>query len=102
MVQRARDMLWLNRSRVNRTTTGDTRPGRDLWVYGRGGRACRRCGTLIESDRGGDRVSLLVPGLPDLTFSARATGSGAQRSGSASLTILRTTVANCLGSGPLL
>ena len=38
MVQRARDMLWLNRSRWNRTTTGDTRPGRDLWVYGRVGR----------------------------------------------------------------
>jgi endonuclease-8 len=50
MVQRARDMLWLNRSRVNRVTTGDTRPGRDLWVYGRDGRPCRRCGTTIESD----------------------------------------------------
>ena len=61
MVQRARDMLWLNRSRVNRTTTGDTRPGRDLWVYGRGGRRCRRCGTIIESDRGGDRVSFWCP-----------------------------------------
>ena len=61
MVQRARDMLWLNRSRVNRTTTGDTRPGRDLWVYGRGGRECRRCGTMIESDRGGDRVSFWCP-----------------------------------------
>lgn len=31
VVQRARDMLWLNRSRWNRTTTGDTRPGRQLW-----------------------------------------------------------------------
>jgi endonuclease-8 len=50
VVQRARDMLWLNRSRVNRVTTGDTRPGRDLWVYGRAGNACRRCGTTIESD----------------------------------------------------
>ena len=37
MAQRARDMLWLNRSRSNRTTTGDTRPGRELWVYGRSG-----------------------------------------------------------------
>jgi endonuclease-8 len=61
MVQRARDMLWLNRSRASRVTTGDTRPGRDLWVYGRGGRACRRCGTTIESDRGGDRVSFWCP-----------------------------------------
>jgi len=65
IVQRARDMLWLNRSRVNRTTTGDTRPGRDLWVYGRVGRPCRRCGTTIESDRaqtsGTDRISFWCP-----------------------------------------
>jgi len=61
MVQRARDMLWLNRSRVNRTTTGNTRPGRDLWVYGRVGRPCRRCGTHIESDSSGDRVSYWCP-----------------------------------------
>jgi endonuclease-8 len=61
MVQRARDMLWLNRSRVNRTTTGDTRTGRDLWVYGRTGRACRRCGTLIQSDTSADRVSFWCP-----------------------------------------
>jgi endonuclease-8 len=65
MVQRARDMLWLNRSRVNRTTTGDTRPGRDLWVYGRSGRPCRRCGTTIESDRhektGTERISFWCP-----------------------------------------
>jgi endonuclease-8 len=61
MVQRARDMLWLNRSRWNRTTTGDTRPGRDVWVYGRAGRECRRCGTLIESDGSGERISFWCP-----------------------------------------
>lgn len=54
LVQRAREMLWLNRNRWNRTTTGDTRPGRQLWVYGRAGQACRRCGTRIRSD--GDRL----------------------------------------------
>jgi len=61
MVQRARDMLWLNRSRWNRSTTGDTRRGRDLWVYGRAGQACRRCGTIIESDSSGERVSFWCP-----------------------------------------
>ncbi|EKF21447.1 formamidopyrimidine-DNA glycosylase H2TH domain protein [Mycolicibacterium hassiacum DSM 44199] len=61
LVQRARDMLWLNRLRANRTTTGDTRPGRDLWVYGRVGRPCRRCGTAIRSDTTGDRVSYWCP-----------------------------------------
>ncbi|EHI14791.1 endonuclease VIII Nei2 [Mycolicibacterium thermoresistibile] len=61
MMQRARDMLWLNRTRWNRTTTGDTRQGRDLWVYGRGGKPCRRCGTLIARDAGGERVSYWCP-----------------------------------------
>jgi endonuclease-8 len=61
MVQRARDMLWLNRSRWNRTTTGDSRPGRDLWVYGRAGKPCRRCGTLIKSGGSGDRVAYWCP-----------------------------------------
>jgi len=61
LVQRARDMLWLNRSRWNRTTTGDTRRDRELWVYGRAGRPCRRCGTRIESDNSGERISFWCP-----------------------------------------
>ena len=65
VVQRARDMLWLNRTRINRTTTGNTRPGNDLWIYGRVGRPCRRCGTTVESDRaevtGTDRISFWCP-----------------------------------------
>ena len=65
VVQRARDMLWLNRARVNRTTTGNTRSGSDLWIYGRVGRPCRRCGTTVESDRadvvGTERISFWCP-----------------------------------------
>lgn len=61
MVQRSRDMLWLNRVRWNRVTTGDTRAGRDLWVYGRDGKPCRRCGTAIQTDRGGERVRYWCP-----------------------------------------
>ena len=61
VVQRARDMLWLNRSRWNRTTTGDTRRGRQLWVYGRAGEPCRRCGTAIETDTGAERVTFWCP-----------------------------------------
>jgi endonuclease-8 len=61
LVQRARDMLWLNRSRWNRTTTGDTRRDHELWVYGRAGRACRRCGTTIESDGSGERIAFWCP-----------------------------------------
>jgi endonuclease-8 len=61
LVTRARDMLWANKSRWNRCTTGDTRPGRQLWVYGRAGQECRRCGTLIASDDTGERVAYWCP-----------------------------------------
>ncbi|WP_343599828.1 endonuclease VIII Nei2 [Mycobacterium sp.] len=61
LVARAREMLWINRLRWNRCTTGDTRPGRQLWVYGRGGLACRRCGTAVACDGSGDRVTYWCP-----------------------------------------
>ncbi|GBE65745.1 endonuclease 8 2 [Mycobacterium sp. MFM001] len=61
LVARARDMLWANRSRWARCTTGDTRPGRQLWVYGRAGQGCRRCGTPISTDNSGDRVAYWCP-----------------------------------------
>lgn len=61
LVTRAREMLWANRSRRIRTTTGDTRRGRELWVYGRAGLPCRRCGTPIAVDRSGPRVSYWCP-----------------------------------------
>jgi endonuclease-8 len=64
LVARAREMLWLNRFRWNRCTTGDTRPGRQLWVYGRAGQPCRRCGTPISyRDAGGpgERVAYWCP-----------------------------------------
>jgi endonuclease-8 len=37
-----------NRGGGRRVTTDDPRPGHDLWVYGRAGRPCRRCGTPIR------------------------------------------------------
>jgi endonuclease-8 len=61
LVSRAHDMLLANRSRWNRTTTGDRRHGNELWVYGRAGMPCRRCGTLIETDRSADRVRHWCP-----------------------------------------
>lgn len=61
LVTRAHDMLMANRFRWDRTTTGNTRPGRELWVYGRAGLACRRCGMPIESDRGADRLTYWCP-----------------------------------------
>jgi endonuclease-8 len=42
-------MIRANLSRPARTFTGDNRPGRRFWVYGRDGKACLRCGTLIRA-----------------------------------------------------
>lgn len=50
-VDLARRVIHANRDRLERTTTGDTRPGRRLWVYGREGEPCRRCGTPIRHAR---------------------------------------------------
>ena len=46
-------LLDANKERPGHVTTGDTRPGREHWVYGRAGRPCRRCGTLIRRGEGG-------------------------------------------------
>jgi endonuclease VIII len=61
LVSRAREMLWANRFRSNRCTTGDTRAGRQVWVYGRKGQPCRRCGTPINYDDSGARVAYWCP-----------------------------------------
>jgi endonuclease VIII len=44
----ARRLLMANRDRPGQVTTGDTRRGRQQWVYGRANEACRRCGTRIQ------------------------------------------------------
>jgi endonuclease VIII len=55
-------LLDANKARVGHTSTGDTRPGRESWVYGRAGRPCRRCGTLIKRGEQGQ------PGQERLRF----------------------------------
>lgn len=59
---RAARLLRANVGKPGRTTTG--RRGREsVWVYGRAGLPCRRCGTTISSDSHGplDRVSYWCP-----------------------------------------
>ena len=56
MLALAKRVLEANKNRVERTLTGDTRDGRQDWVYGRAGRACRRCGTTILTGELGDPV----------------------------------------------
>lgn len=41
-------MIRANVDRVERTFTGDSRPGRKTWVYRRAHQPCRRCGTPIR------------------------------------------------------
>ncbi|WP_348788732.1 DNA-formamidopyrimidine glycosylase family protein [Leifsonia sp. NPDC080035] len=65
-VDLAHRMLVANRDRTVRVTTGDTRRGRNTWVYGREGQPCRRCGTLIQRSSLGrteleERVSYFCP-----------------------------------------
>jgi endonuclease-8 len=65
LVRRARQMLDLNKDRDERSTTGDLRQGRRLWVYGRKGRPCLRCGTTVREEQlgepGRERVSYWCP-----------------------------------------
>ena len=56
MVALAKRTLDANRNRMERTTTGDTRAGKQDWVYGRTGKPCRRCGTRIVGGTLGDPV----------------------------------------------
>ena len=65
MVGRAHQVLDLNRHRAVQSTTGNLGRGRTFWGHGRGGRACRRCGTpIVESmlgETGRERVTYHCP-----------------------------------------
>jgi endonuclease-8 len=54
----ARRLLRANLRGETRVTTGVGAPGRSLWVYGRAGRPCRRCGTLIVGRRQGEQARM--------------------------------------------
>jgi len=43
---------------AHRPPPGFARPISGLWVYGRGGRPCRRCGTIVEQGRQGELARL--------------------------------------------
>jgi endonuclease-8 len=61
MAELARRLLEANKERFGHVTTGSTRRGEENWVYGRRGRPCRRCGTLIHSAGQDDRVTFWCP-----------------------------------------
>jgi endonuclease VIII len=53
LVELGHRLLDANKARLGHVTTGDTRPGRENWVYGRAGRPCRRCGTPVRRGEAG-------------------------------------------------
>jgi endonuclease VIII len=59
-------LLDANKDRPRHTSTGDTTPGRNAWVYGRAGQRCRRCGTAIRRGEAGtagqERLRFWCPG----------------------------------------
>ncbi|MGD0557993.1 MAG: DNA-formamidopyrimidine glycosylase family protein [Streptosporangiaceae bacterium] len=59
MVERARVLLDTNKDRIDQVTTGNGRA--PTWVYGRRGRPCRRCGTRVETETQGERVTFWCP-----------------------------------------
>ena len=65
LVELARQMLEANKERAGQVTTGDPRPGRQNWIYGRAGRPCRRCGAAIRrAEQGPDlaeRITFWCP-----------------------------------------
>ena len=48
LVELARRLLEANKDRAGTVTTGDRARGMQMWVYGRAGEPCRRCGTPIR------------------------------------------------------
>ncbi|HSE10233.1 MAG TPA: DNA-formamidopyrimidine glycosylase family protein [Nocardioidaceae bacterium] len=53
LVRQAKRVLEANKMRTTQSTTGDTRRGKQLWVYRRDKEPCRRCGTPIKVDMQG-------------------------------------------------
>ena len=61
LVELGQRLLDANKERAGIITTGVARRGEETWVYGRAGRPCRRCGTLIRAaEQGGDTTERIT------------------------------------------
>src|SRR5262249_21974278 len=49
----ARELMSLSVRAAGRQTTRSLNPNAKLWVYGRGGLPCRKCGTIVQSRKTG-------------------------------------------------
>jgi endonuclease VIII len=61
---------------TGRRTTRSLDPNEKLWIYGRGGRPCRRCGAAIQSEKSGldARVTYWCPNCQPMRGPAEPTG----------------------------
>lgn len=64
VLQLARKLLYANRLQPYRSCTGDLRPGKRTWVFGRAGQPCRRCHTVIAVGTLGAGVFGQLAGAP--------------------------------------
>ncbi|WP_069817539.1 DNA-formamidopyrimidine glycosylase family protein [Streptomyces sp. TP-A0874] len=67
LVDLGEKLLRANRGRWDRVTTPSPHPGQRLWVYGRNGRPCLRCGAAVrrsggQGPVGEERVTYWCPG----------------------------------------
>lgn len=86
-VRLCRDLLLRNATSVVRNTTGLTRRGEELWVYGRTRSGCPRCGGRVRTgnqgdalDRYADRITYYCPHCQQGPFPASAEQRQAGRS----------------------
>ena len=73
VVDLAHRLLMANRGRWTQVTTGSVRRGEESYVYGRAGAPCRRCGTLIEQETVGERVTYWCPSCQPARTAQQAT-----------------------------
>jgi endonuclease-8 len=57
----AQKLVASNRGRWTQTTTGSLRRGETSFVYGRRAQPCRRCGSAIQKDEKGERITYWCP-----------------------------------------
>lgn len=57
----AQRLMTANRGRWTQATTGSLRRGEEVYVYGRAGAPCRRCGTPIRRAIQGERITYWCP-----------------------------------------
>lgn len=88
LVALMKSLMERNRAGGRRVTTDDPRRDHELWVYGRSGRPCRRCGTPIRSfmqgPSGEERVTFACPSCQSLRAASGERDDSRSRRGSSS------------------